>query len=299
MQESRLFKIIYYLIEKGSATAPELSEKFEVSVRTIYRDIDVLSSAGIPIYTVQGKGGGIFLLEDFVLDRLLFSEPEREHILMGLQGILAAGGITNDELLTKLGALFQIKVTSWIEVDFSDWKQNPLDQNIFDTIKIAILTKKLLTFQYFGSDGSLSDRQVQPYKLVFKSKNWYLYGFCLKRHDFRFFKLTRIKKLTMASDSFSPDPLSPVIERKIPDEKTVSVQLKFDRRAAFRIYDEFAGNITEDDKGFLYVVTDLPDNDMLYSYLLSYADNVEIIAPQSIRDMMKEKITKIQEKYRT
>lgn len=117
MQESRLFRIVYYLLDKGKSTAPELAEKFEVSVRTIYRDIDIISSMGIPVYAMQGKGGGITLLDNFVLDKSLLSAKEKEQILMALQGIIATEQNNADELLTKSGSLFQAKNTNWIEVD--------------------------------------------------------------------------------------------------------------------------------------------------------------------------------------
>lgn len=138
MSESRLFKMVYYLLEKGKSTAPELSEKFEVSIRTVYRDIDVISSAGIPIYATQGKNGGIFIADDFTMDKSFFTETEKEHILNALQGIIATDGKNSDELLTKLGALFQIKSTNWIEVDFSDWIQNNPKQDIFNLNFISI-----------------------------------------------------------------------------------------------------------------------------------------------------------------
>lgn len=123
MQESRLFKIVYYLIEKGKSTAPELAQKFEVSVRTIYRDIDVISSAGIPIYATQGKNGGIIIDENFTLARSMLSTKEKEQILSGLQALFVANSNNTNKLLTKLGALFHMKTTNWIEVDFSDWIQ--------------------------------------------------------------------------------------------------------------------------------------------------------------------------------
>ena len=102
MQESRLFKMVYYLLDKGKSTAPELAEKFEVSIRTIYRDLDAISAAGIPIYAMQGKGGGISLLQDYILDKSLLSDQEKEKILMALQGIIATEDTKADELLSKL-----------------------------------------------------------------------------------------------------------------------------------------------------------------------------------------------------
>ena len=122
MRESRLFRIVYYLLQNGKATAPELAQKFEVSIRTIYRDIDAISSTGIPIYATQGKGGGIFILNDYTLDKSLLSEQEQEQMLTALQGMTATTGKNANELLTKLSGLFQIKSANWIEVDFSDWE---------------------------------------------------------------------------------------------------------------------------------------------------------------------------------
>lgn len=205
MQESRLFKIVYYLLDKGKSTAPELAEKFEVSIRTIYRDLDAISAAGIPIYAMQGKGGGISLLQDYILDKSLLSDQEKEKILMALQGIIATEDTKADELLSKLGGIFQTKIQDWIEVDFSDWIKNTPNQDVFNTIKGAIFTKNTIKFSYFGSNGSFSKRTAEPIKLVFKSKDWYLYGFCLLKNDFRFFKLTRIKDLEVLAETFTRD----------------------------------------------------------------------------------------------
>lgn len=299
MQESRLFKIVYYLLEKGKSTAPELSEKFEVSVRTIYRDIDEISSAGIPIYATQGKGGGISILDNFVIDKSLFSETEREQILMALQGITAAEGKNSDELLTKLGALFQVKAMNWIEVDFSGWVQNKPKQDVFNMIKSAIFHKNLIAFRYFNGSGETTDRRVRPVKLIFKSADWYLYGYCLGKEDYRFFKLTRIKELEILAETFWEEAVEPVINKEIRNVETITVKLMFDKRAAFRVYDEFTDTVAEDGQGNLYVLTELPDNEMLYSYILSFADCVEVIEPEFIRDRIKKKLEDIQGKYRT
>ena len=299
MQESRLFRTVYYLLENGKATAPELAQKFEVSIRTIYRDIDAISSVGIPIYAAQGKGGGISILSDYTLEKSFFSEQEREQILMALQGIMATTGKTSDELLTKLSGLFQMKYTKWIEVDFSDWVQGKPQQNTFDLIKNAIFQKKVISFCYFNSKGNNSKRNARPICLVFKSKDWYLYAFCLLRNDYRFFKLTRIRQVEMLSDTFTQDFTPIRIEKQIHIEKTITVKLKFDRRIAFRVYDEFTDNITEDTQGNLYVQVNLPDNEILYSYLLSFAEYVEVLEPQCIRKQIKKRLQKMQEKYIT
>ncbi len=299
MLESRLFRIVYYLLQNGKATAPELAQKFEVSIRTIYRDIDALSSAGIPIYATQGKGGGISILNDYTLDKSLLSEQEQEQMLTALQGMTATIGKNSSELLTKLSALFQIKSTNWIDVDFSDWTHRAPQQDIFNIIKEAIFQKKVISFCYFSGKGNKEKRTVKPIQLVFKSKSWYLYSFCLLRNDYRFFKLTRIRELELLSETFTQDFAPTKIEKQVQVENTVTVKLKFDKQAAFRVYDEFADKITEDSQGNLYVQIDLPDNEILYSYVMSFSDSVEIIEPQSIREQMKKRLQKMQGKYRT
>lgn len=299
MQMKRLFQIVYYLLENGKSSAPELANKFEVSTRTIYRDLDSISAAGIPIYATQGKGGGISLMENYVLNKSTFSEKEQEQILIALQGIASTEGENVDELLSKLSALFQIKWTDWIEVDFSDWNKNKADQ-IFSEIKKAIFDRRIVTFSYFGSNGQYLSRSVKPLKLIFKGNDWYLYGFCLLRNDYRFFKLTRIKDLVISAETFIRDVSDlPKNKMEMPYYNTVSVTLKFSPQVAFRVYDEFAENITTDGENNLYVTADLPEHQVLYHYLLTFGDNVEVISPSHIRAGIKEKVCSILKKYET
>lgn len=300
MEQSRLFKIVYHLLEKGKSTAPELAEKFEVSIRTIYRDLDAISAAGIPIYATQGKGGGIFIMQDFVLNKSILSEQEKEQILMALQGISVTEHNQTDELLMKLGGLFQSKVTNWIEVDFSEWYKNTPNYDVFNLIKNAIFNQYIITFSYFAREGNYSNRTVEPIKLIFKNKDWYLYGFCLLRNDFRFFKLTRIKELEISSDTFKREVKNiPEIETVIKDNNFIPAKLRFSPKAAFRVYDEFTDNVSKDNQGNLYVNIDLPDNETLFSYILSFGDNVEILEPDYLRESMKEKLALMLENYIT
>ena len=300
MEQSRLFKIVYHLLEKGKSTAPELAEKFEVSIRTIYRDLDTISAAGIPIYATQGKGGGIFIMQDFVLNKSLLSEQEKEQILMALQGISATEHNQTDELLMKLSGLFQSKVTNWIEVDFSEWYKNTPNYDVFNLIKNAIFNQYTITCSYFAREGNYSNRTVEPIKLIFKNKDWYLYGFYLLRNDFRFFKLTRIKDLEISSDTFIREVKSShEIETVIKNKNFIHAKLKFSPKVAFRVYDEFTDNVSKDNQGNLYVNIDLPDNETLFSYILSFGDNVEILEPDYLRHSMKEKLALMLEKYIT
>ena len=169
MKNNRLFRILYYILEKEKVTANELVDKFEVSVRTIYRDIDSISSAGIPIYATQGKGGGIEIAKDFVLSKSLLTEREKEQIMSALQGLDNTTKHYENELMTKLSALFKMKSTNWIEVDFNNWQNNKMYERTFNDIKSAILSKSIISFSYFSSNEEETSRRVKPVRLLFKA----------------------------------------------------------------------------------------------------------------------------------
>ena len=298
MKDNRLFRILYYILEKGKVTASELADKFEVSVRTIYRDIDSISSAGIPIYALQGKGGGIEIAEDFVLSKSLLSENEKQQIMSALQGLDNTAIQHENELLTKLSALFKMKNTSWIEVDFNNWQNNKLYEQTFNDIKFAILSKNIISFTYFSSNEKETSRRVKPVKLLFKSQDWYLYAFCLLRNDFRYFKLSRIKNLEIQTEKFDDNFEDAILKKEMPHENTVHIKVKFDRKVAFRVYDEINGEIIEDDEGNLYAEIEIPNDYNLFNYIFSFGDGAEVLEPKEIRMQIKEMINKMAEKYK-
>lgn len=299
MKDNRLFRILYYILEKGKVTANELADKFEVSVRTIYRDIDSISSAGIPIYALQGKGGGIEIAEDFVLSKSLLSENEKQQIMSALQGLDNTTIQRENELLTKLSALFKMKNTSWIEVDFNNWQNNKMYEKTFEDIKSAILSKNIISFIYFSNNEKETDRSVKPVRLLFKSQDWYLYALCLLRNDFRYFKLSRIKNLEIHTEKFDDNFEDVILKKETPHENTVNIKVKFNRKVAFRVYNELNGEITEDNDGNLYTEIQIPNNHNLYNYIFSFGDGAEVLEPKEIRRQIKEMINKMAEKYIT
>jgi hypothetical protein len=296
MRDSRLFRILYYVLEKGKVTANELSEKFEVSVRTIYRDIDVISSAGIPIYATQGKGGGIEIADDFVLKKSLLSEKEQEQILVALKGLEGINKQYENELLTKLSAFFKIKNTNWIEVDFTNWQRCNEYDELFNYIKSAIINKNIIRFTYFSSNEKETSREVKPIRLLFKGWDWYVYTFCLLRNEFRYFKLSRIRDLKILDENFEDSYEDVVLIKKMEYKDTVHVKLKFDRKVAFRVYDEM-GDIKEDEEGNLYAEIELPNDYNLYNYIFSFGESVEVLEPIEIRNNIRDMINKMSRIY--
>ena len=296
MKDNRLFRILYYILEKEKVTANELADKFEVSVRTIYRDIDSISSVGVPIFTTQGKGGGIKIDNEFILNKSLFDANEKEEIIAALQGLEKTNEAYKSELITKLSALFKIKNSNWIDIDFTSWGSNNTYQDLFNTLKIAIINKNIISFSYISSKAEKINRKVKPIRLLFKEQDWYLYAFCLLRNDFRYFKLSRIKDLEVLAINYEDNFENAVLKKELKYKNIVNIKLKFDKSVAFRVYDEFKA-IEEDEKGNLYVEIKIPNNYKLYNYIFSFGSNVEILEPKEIRNQFKNMINEIAKKY--
>lgn len=192
---------MYILLNKKNTTAKDLAEYFGVSQRTIYRDIDTLCLAGIPVYTEKGKGGGISLPPEFVLNKSILNENEQNEILTALQMLSSVKAEETGQTIKKLSVIFNKNIVSWLNVDFSDWSNN--NCSLFNDLKTAILEKRMVQFDYYGSSGEKTCRNVEPIQLWFKYKTWYLKGFCLIKQDLRTFKLTRIKDLKLTNKYFS------------------------------------------------------------------------------------------------
>ena len=297
MKDNRLFRILYYILEKGKVRANQLADRFEVSVRTIYRDIDSLSSAGIPIYTTQGKGGGIEIAKDYVLSKSLLSENEKKQIMLALQVLDNTTKQYENDLLTKLSALFKIKSTNWIEVDFNNWQNNQMYEKTFNDIKSSILNKYTISFSYFNSNEKETSRSVKPVRLLSKNQDWYLYALCSLRNDFRYFKLSRIKNLEIHTEKFEDNFDDIILKKEMSHNNTIHRKVKFEHKVAFRVYDEINNEIIEDAKGNLYTEMEIPNDYNLYSYILSFGDGAEVLEPKEIRMQIKKMISKMAEKY--
>lgn len=300
MKENRYFQMIYLLLDKGQMTAPELADYFEVSIRTIYRDIDILSSAGIPIYATQGKGGGIAIQDSYVLKKSLLSEQEQKQILMALQGIRVLEDEQINMLLSKLSGVFQRQQGNWLEIDFSTWTKSGAGKHNFQLLQSAIWKSRIVSFSYYSGKGEQTKRIIELHKLVFKTSDWYLYGYCTLRKDFRFFKLTRIRDLKLQDAEFMRETPEHIFERSDEFEmKTVQVTLLFDAGMSHEVYEKFDEEVSEQEDGSLLVTTILPDNELLYSYVLSCRERVEVLSPPYVRDNVRKRVRKMLEIYKT
>ena len=300
MQMNRLFEIIYLLMEQKNVTAKELAKRFEVSTRTVYRDIDTLSEAGIPVYANRGAGGGIRLMDDFVLNKSLLSEGEQNDILASLQGLNAIQVPNVEPVLTKLAALFGKNRTSWIDVDFSNWGGGAQEREKFILLKDTILHSKVVVFDYYSAMGEKTLRTVEPLKLLFKGQGWYLYGFCRARQDYRIFKISRIKNLKSTNEIFDraiPDTVYSETENSYKPNM-IPLKLKLDESLAYRVYDEFEdGNTVQNEDGSFLVTIDFPEGQWMFGFLLSFGSGAEVLEPPAIRQAMAAQLKNILKKY--
>lgn len=290
MSQGRLFEMVYLLLEKGKLSARELADRFEVSVRTVYRDVDVLSAAGVPVYATPGRNGGVALMEHYVLSRAAFSNEEQAQLLTALRSLSGNSALGTEEALGKLSALFQCSQPDWLEVDLSRWGGGKEDQTAFLSLRDAILNRKVISFTYAGSYGEAAPRQVLPAKLVFKGQAWYLQGLCLDRQDYRTFKLSRIRDLTVTGRTF-PTPLAPppIDSGQQGAWPTVKLTLRFSPALAFRVYDEFEPElVTPLADGSFRVEVEFPEDNWVYGYLLSFGPLMEVLAPERVRNTLAE-----------
>ncbi|NCC01161.1 MAG: YafY family transcriptional regulator [Clostridia bacterium] len=295
MQESRLFRILYYLLDKSQATAPELAEKFEVSVRTIYRDIDALSGAGIPIYAETGRNGGIHLMSNFVMDKAVLSEEEKQEMLAALQGLNAVHNIRHNHILSKLSAIFNTTSENWLEVDFSRWENDEKDNEKFTALKSSVVHHKAVNITYAGACEEISERKIHPLKLVYKSKAWYVQAYCTVKKDFRLFKLTRILEWESLDEEFSYHDFPE--KRDIFQREYNTITLRFPKEMAYRVYDEFdKTQVQRHENGDLIVSAKMPEDPWLIGFLLSFGTQVDIIEPAYLKKILAEKAKLIYEK---
>lgn len=295
MKLERMLSIVIYLLNHEKVTAQELADKFEVSVRTIYRDIEAISQAGIPISTFQGAGGGISIMEGFKLDRSLLTGDEVLKIVAGLKGLYSISEDLKIKLLIEkltniVGQSGYVAAGNEILIDLSSWDKNDQLGSRIQEIKEAIRERKIIQFRYYSNE-KLTERKVEPCQIIFKQANWYLYGYCLQRNDFRLFKLRRMSGLMITDTSFEPREFS--IDRLSWDgesdrDEHLPIIVLFDKSMVYAVNDIFGINnydIVPD--GRLKVEFHMEISNWLYGFLLGFGDKIEVVEPAELRDRIK------------
>ena len=295
----RLIGILSILLQREQVTAPELAAQFEVSRRTIQRDIEALGRAGIPIATAQGAGGGISIMEGYRVDRTVLTAPEMQAILAGLRSLDSVSGTRRyAQLMEKLSAGKSGLVSGGAHmlIDLSSWYKSSLAPKI-ETIQTAIQQHQLVQFTYDAPKGT-SVRRVEPYYLVFRRSAWYLWGWCQTRQDFRLFKLNRMTGLS-TGETFSPRP-APLpdfsLERIFPNKYQVCA--RFEPACRWRLVEEYGtDSFTAQPDGRLLFRWGFPDADSVLSWILTFGDGAELLEPAELREQLKTIVQRLAQRY--
>ncbi len=300
MKMERLIGILSILLQREKVTAPELAEQFEVSRRTIQRDIESLCRAGIPIATTQGFGGGISIMEGYRVDRTVLTAPEMQAILAGLRSLDSVSGTRRyAQLMEKLSAGTGGLVSSGAHmlIDLSSWYKTSLPPKI-ELIQGAIEQHHTICFTYFSPKGA-SVRTVEPCHLVFHWSAWYVWGWCRSREAFRLFKLNRTTELT-AGEPFAPrsaplPDLEP--ERVFPIKYQVTAL--FDPSCRWQLVEAYgADRLTVEPDGRLRFTGGFPDADSVLSWVLTFGDKAELLKPEELRAQLGTLAETLAQRYR-
>mgnify|MGYP001623992588 FL=1 len=289
MKTDRLIGILSVLLQKEKCTAPELAERFEVSRRTINRDIEALCRAGIPICTMPGAGGGIRIMEGYRMDRTLLTSRDMQMILAGLRSLDSVSGSSYyRQLMEKLqvgGADF-VSGRDSVLIDLSSWYKESLAPKIA-LVQDAIAERKRIAFHYYAPGGE-SIRQVEPYYLVFKWSSWYVWGWCLARKDFRLFKLNRLDRLKIMEEDFAPRPVPmPDLSNERIFPANIRVKVVFESDAKWRLVEDFGPEcFVEQEDGRLLFQMDYTDEESLVGWLLTFGARAEVLEPETIREKL-------------
>lgn len=300
MKLDRMIGILSVLLQKEKVTAPYLAEKFEVSRRTINRDIEALCMAGIPLVTEQGKNGGISIMDGYKIDRTLLSTSDMQAILAGLRSLDSVSGTCRyAQLMEKLsaGASNLLAGDSHILIDLSSWHKASLSPKI-EKIHDAILTERTLSFIYFSAKGE-SKRAIEPYNLIFHWSNWYVWGWCLEREDFRLFKLKRMTDLQTGS-SFTKRPVSlPDLSQEQVFPPVYQVKARIQKEHKWRLVESYGPeSFVQQQDGTLLFSFGFTDKESIILWIASFGGGAELLEPAQLRKDMLAFGDKIRETYR-
>ena len=290
MKIDRLIGILSVLLQEEKTTAPELAERFEVSRRTINRDIEDLCKAGIPIETMQGTGGGISIMSGYRLDRTILTSKDMQMILAGLRSLDSVSGSSYyGQLMEKIqaGSSEFISGRDSILIDLSSWNRDSLAPKI-ETIQEAIGDRNLVKFRYYAPSGE-TERRVEPYYLVFRWSSWYLWAWCQKRKDYRLFKLNRMDGVEKTGKHFEcREAAMPDLSNEKIFPGGIKVKALFDADQKWRLVEEFGTScFTENDDGKILFTAEYTDIENLITWILTFGDKAEVLEPKEAREKIK------------
>ena len=300
MKLDRLLGILITLLQNDRISAPFLAEKFEVSRRTISRDIDALCQAGIPVVTQQGGNGGISIAEGYRLDKSVLTKDELSSIIAALKGLGTVSEKSQIErMLDKFSANKDtvISLRENVMIDLSSHYKGSLTGKI-DMLKQSIRESRLIEFTYYYDHGE-SHRHIEPYFIAFQWASWYVFGFCLERQDWRLFKLNRLWDLKQSGQSFTPREI-PTEKRDLNAQFTDHLKLValFDPSIKYQLIDTYGpSSFIETESGKLLLEIGYTNRDFTMNWLLGFGDKVKVLEPADMAEEIHRIAKNIVESY--
>jgi predicted DNA-binding transcriptional regulator YafY len=308
MRIDRMLAITVMLLNRDRITARELAEKFEVSIRTIYRDIDAINIAGIPVVSFSGNDGGFGIMDNYRIDRQVLTLNDMFTILSALKGVnTSLDDVEVETAIEKIKSLVPREKSVEMElhfeqlaIDLMPWEGSDRHKHIFKKLQHSINQSLLAKIKYSNTKGESLERVIEPMTLVLMGYAWYLFAFCRMRNDFRTFRLSRIKNVEVLSNNFIRKEASyKDYKKREKDRKIVHLVLRFSPEARARIMDFFDEEQIDTQKnGDMIVEVSYPEDEWVYSNILSYGNHVEVLEPAHIRKIIQEKTKKIAELYK-
>lgn len=300
MKIDRLIGILSILLQKDKVTAPYLAEKFEVSRRTINRDIEDICKAGIPLITMQGANGGISIAEGYKLDKTLLTANELQSILDGLKSLDSfCGTLKYQQLMDKLSveSHSHYPANGHIFIDLASYYKNSLAPKI-ELIQNAIEHQKYISFQYYAPAGDTL-RTIEPYLIVYEWADWYVWGYCIKRNDYRLFKLNRLWDLTISKEN-RPIREVPTYEPDIGTvfPETYKVTALFQPAVKWKLIEEYGHDCySTSEDGRLLFSTGFASEESLMNWILGFGNQIEVVAPSKLKDKLRHQLQLILNQY--
>lgn len=295
MKLTRLLGIVTLLLQRDHVTAPELAERFEVSRRTISRDVEALCEAGLPVMTVQGYGGGISLSRAYSLNRSLLTRAEAQALIAAVRALSGVSALEDPQSL--LDKLPQAGKGGAMEVDLSAFHGRTLSEKI-KALRDAMDKCRLVSFSY-SAPGGESLRRAEPCRLLYRYSSWYLFAYCLGRQDFRLFKLDRISGLQILEEHFTPRSVAPEQEpfSQYFAEDQYQLRAVFDPSVRYRLVEEYGPEGFAERADGLYAELSFSSYAWMRGWVLSFGDRVRVLAPQELRRDLAGQARKMAEMY--
>lgn len=299
----RLISIIMILLKKEIVSTATFAQLFNVSKRTILRDMETLSLANIPIYAVAGVNGGYGIMEEYKVDKRLLSNADLVNILTALRGLEKI--LISEEVemtIKKIEAMVSpLSPKSSIQLSFYDWQGRAEVVEALRTCQDAISKKKVLSFDYIDKNGIATNRIVEPYELHFSETSWYLKAYCLQRQAYRTFKLSRIDSLTVEEQAF----IARDLQQEQEQEQVASYQPQLITIKALispSIKDQFIErygrkSIESYNSQYVLATAQVPQSSVGFQFLASFGTNLKVIEPKAYIEQYREYLSAMLESY--